>query len=96
MEEQDITLEMVINAGLLKPGTQIYAASDNTVTGTLNGDGSITLKIDDVIKTFPYPSGAARAIRNISISGWIFWKVKEDDKLIELLAYKEKYKALSL
>lgn len=96
LEEQDITLEMIIKVALLKPGTLVYAASDDAVTGILNDDGSITLKIDGIIKTFPYPSGAARAVRNISVSGWVFWKVKEDGKLIDLLKYKEKYKALNV
>lgn len=96
LEEQDVTLEMIIKANLLNPGTVLYAASDNAITGVLNSDGSISLKIDGEVKKFPYPSGAARAIRNISVSGWVFWKTNEDGKLIELLKYKERYKALKL
>lgn len=96
LEEQDVTLEMIIRAGLLKPGTVLYAASNNAIMGKLNSDGSISLKIDGAIKTFPYPSGAARAIRNISVSGWVFWKIKEDGKLIDLLKYKERYKVLNV
>lgn len=92
LEQQDITLEMIIKAGILKSGITLYAASDNNVTGTLNADGSITLSIDGNPKIFPYPSGAARAIRNISVSGWVFWKVMEDGQLIELLSYKKKFK----
>jgi hypothetical protein len=91
LEQQDITLDMIIKVGLLKPGTTLYAASDNSATGTLNSDGSITLIIDGFERIFPYPSGAARAIRNISISGWVFWKVREGEKLIDLLSFKQKY-----
>jgi len=92
LEQQDVTLEMIIKAGLLKPGITLYAASDNNVKGILNADGSITLVIDDIQKIFPYPSGAARAVRNISVSGWVFWKVMEDGRLIDLLSYKQKFK----
>lgn len=93
LEEQDITLQMIIAVGLLKPGVKLYAASDHSIQGTLNSDGSITLEIEGNTKTFPYPSGAARAIRNISVSGWIFWKVKEDGSLVDLLKYKERYRS---
>lgn len=92
LEKQDVTLEMIIKAGILKSGITVYAASDNNVKGTLNADGSITLLIDGIQKIFPYPSAAARAIRNISVSGWVFWKVLEDGKLIDLLSYKQKFK----
>lgn len=91
IEQPDVTLEMVIRSGLLQPGITLYAASDNNVTGTLNVDGSITLIIDGLKKIFPYPSGAARAIRNLSINGWLFWRVKEGQELIELSKFKQKY-----
>lgn len=94
LEQQDVTLEMLIKAGIIKVGTIVYAASDNRITGTLNIDGSITLIIDGKTKVYPYPSGAARAVRNISVSGWIFWKVNEDGQLIELRKYKEKFQAM--
>jgi len=90
-EQQDITLEMIIKAGLLESGTKVYAASDSSITGTLNEDGSIELIIKGKTKIYPYPSGAARAVRNISVSGWIFWKVMEDGKLLELLTFKKRF-----
>lgn len=96
LEKQDVTLEMIIKASLLSPGTLLYAACDSSIVGKLNVDGSITLNIDGASKNFPYPSGAARAVRKISVSGWVFWKVKENDKFIELIAYKERYKSLCL
>lgn len=94
-EQQDITLEMVIKAGLLKPGTKLYASSDKNIIGILNEDGSIELIIDGIKKIFPYPSGAARAIRNISVSGWVFWKVMEDGSLLELLKFKKRFLELN-
>jgi hypothetical protein len=90
-EQQDITLEMIIKSGLIKPGTNLHAASDNNVVGILNEDGSIFLEIDGIKQTFPYPSGAARAIRNISVSGWVFWRVKEGQEFVELLKFKQRY-----
>jgi len=95
LEQQDITLSMVIDAGLLKPGIIVYAASDTNITGLLNEDGSIELIINGIKKIFPYPSGAARAVRNISVSGWVFWKVKENGKLVELLKYKQQLQSLN-
>lgn len=95
LEQQDITLEMVIKAGLLEAGTAVYAASDSNITGMLNADGSIELTIDGTKKVFPYPSGAARAIRNISVSGWVFWKVKENGQLTDLIKCKQKLQAIN-
>lgn len=85
---------MVIKAGLLEPGITVYAASDSNITGTLNADGSIELTIQGERKVFPYPSGAARAVRNISVSGWIFWKIKENNQFIDLIKYKQKLQAM--
>jgi hypothetical protein len=90
-EQADVTLEMIINAGILQPGTKLYAASDNKVTSTLNVDGSVTLELNGEEKIYPYPSGAARAVRNISVSGWVFWRVMEDGRFIELTEFKHRY-----
>lgn len=91
IEQQDITLEILIKAGVLQLGTTLYAASDNTIEGMLNADGSISLIVDDLKKIYPYPSGAARAIRNVSVNGWLFWRVKEGQEFIELSKFKQKY-----
>ncbi|MBD1395498.1 restriction system modified-DNA reader domain-containing protein [Mucilaginibacter glaciei] len=96
IEQQDITLEMVINAGLLKPGIILNAASDTNITGILNIDGSIELIIKSSKKVFPSPSGVARAVRNISVSGWVFWKVLEGEKFVERIKYKQKYLSLTI
>ncbi|MFD1257882.1 hypothetical protein ACFQ3S_13825 [Mucilaginibacter terrae] len=90
-EQQDVTLEMLIQAGIIQAGTTLFAASDSNITGTLNANGSITLMIDGKEKLFPYPSGAARAIRNVSVSGWTFWRIKKDQEFVELLKIKQRY-----
>ncbi len=57
-EIPDITLKMIINAGIIKIGTKVYSSPNNKIIGTLNEEGAITFEIDNEIKTFPFPSGA--------------------------------------
>lgn len=90
-EVPDITLQMIIEAGILTPGTTVHAATDDKVRGILNKDGSITLNFNNQEQTFPYPSGAARAVTRTSVNGWIFWKIKEDGQTNDLSYYKKKY-----
>ena len=91
IEIADITLEMIIGVGIISPGTSVYNSIDENITGILNKNGSITLNINGESKNFPYPSGAARAVVNLSVNGWIFWKIKEGGQLNNLKFYKEKY-----
>lgn len=90
-EVPDITLSMIIEAGILTPGTTVHAAHDEKILGTLNIDGSITLNTNNQEQTFPYPSGAARAITRTSVNGWIFWKIKDNGQTNDLSYYKKKY-----
>lgn len=91
-ELPDITLKMLIEYGAIKCGEKVYADSDNKIIGTLDKEGAITVNIDGETKTFPFPSGAARAIMKTSINGWIFWRILEDGQYRELRYFKEKYK----
>lgn len=91
-ELPDITLKMLIEARVIKTGTKVYAESNNSIVGKLDKEGAITLIIDNVEKTFPYPSGAARAIAKTSVNGWKFWRILENEQYIELSYYKELYK----
>jgi len=90
-EIPDITLQMIIEAGIIAPNIELYNSFDESIIGTLNENGSITLTIEGKVKNFPYPSGAARAIVNLSVNGWIFWKIKENGVLNTLSFYKERY-----
>ena len=90
-EVPDITLKMIIDSGLIKPDTKVYAAINPDVIGNINHDGSISLFIDKQQKTFPFPSGAARAIVKTSVNGWIFWRIMDSGKLKELSHYKKEY-----
>jgi hypothetical protein len=72
-EIPDITLKMIINAGIIKNGTKVYSSPNNGIIGTLDKEGAITFKINNEIKTFPFPSGAGRAITKTSINGWKYW-----------------------
>lgn len=92
IETPDITLKMIINAGIINIGTKVYAKPNNEIVGTLDREGAITFEIDNEIKTFPFPSGAGRAITKSSINGWKFWRILENGIYNELSYYKEKYK----
>ena len=75
-EKPDIELKKLIDEGFIKPDIKVYATSNQNIEGVLNKDGAIILKIDGSEKIFPFPSGAARAIVNLSVNGWKFWKIK--------------------
>lgn len=91
-ELTDITLKMIIEAGILIPDTKIFSESVPVQCGKINGDGLIELSIKNEIKIFPYPSGAARAVVNLSVNGWRFWKVKIGNEIKELSYYRELFK----
>ncbi|MBG6111680.1 hypothetical protein IWX84_002567 [Flavobacterium sp. CG_9.10] len=91
-EIPDITLKMILDIGILRIGTRVYAYTDNKITGTLDKEGAITLDLENETKIFPFPSGAARAITKTSVNGWKFWRVLENGHYNELSYYKEKYK----
>lgn len=91
-EVPDITLKMIIDSGLIKSDTKVYASSDNSIIGTINKDGSINLFIDNQEKIFPFPSGAARAIVKTSVNGWKFWRILEHGEYKELSSFKKEYK----
>ena len=90
-EKQDIDLKKLIDEGFIKPDIKVYASSNDKIEGLLNKDGAIILKIDGEEKIFPFPSGAARAIVNLSVNGWKFWRIKENESFIELSEIKKRY-----
>ena len=90
-ETPDITLKMIIDSGLIKPDTKVFASINHEIIGKINQDGSITLFIDNLQKTFLFPSGAARAIVKMSVNGWLFWQILESDQFKELSYFKKEY-----
>lgn len=42
-EIPDVTLKMILDIGILKIGTRVYAYPENKITGTLYKEGAITL-----------------------------------------------------
>lgn len=90
IEIPDFTLQMLIEAGVIKANTKVYA-KDNNVSGIINLDGSITLEVNGKTQNFPYPSGAARAIVQKSVNGWIFWRIKESGDFKTLSEIKKEY-----
>lgn len=89
MELTEITLKMIVQAGLLQPETNIYSSTKPPVSAKINSDGSITVSFN---RTFPSPSGAAKAITNSSINGWKFWRVLVNNEHKELSFFREEYK----
>jgi hypothetical protein len=90
MELTEITLRMVMDSGLLTPGTLIYSSTDPVQTAVVNSDGTIKISGE---KVFYSPSGAAKSITDSSINGWRFWKVLLDDVYVELSFFREQYRS---
>lgn len=90
-EKPDIELKKLIDEGLIKPNTKVYASSDEKIEGFINKDGAIILIIAGKENIFPFPSGAARAIVNLSVNGWKFWRIREGDRFVELSEIKKRY-----
>ncbi|WP_410879830.1 hypothetical protein [Myroides sp. DW712] len=91
-EKPDITLKMIINAGIIKIGTKVYSSPNNEIIGTIDKEGAITLNLNNEMKTFAFPSGAGRAITKTSINGWKYWRILDEGIYKELSYYKKKYK----
>lgn len=89
--EPSITLKMIIDGGILHAGIKLYTPSNDKVFGTLNLDGSITLEINNDLKKFYSPSGAARAIEKKNLNGWIYWRVRESNTYQDLRYFRNKY-----
>jgi hypothetical protein len=87
----EITIKMLIDSGILEVNTKIYSNSKPVVIGTIDIDGLIQLKIGNELKKFPYLSGAARAVVNLSVNGWKFWRIERDKKMIELSELRKVY-----
>jgi len=91
IEYTNVTLKMIIDSGLIEPDTKIYSSSQPEIIGNVKEDGTITLFIDNQDKVFYSPSGAARAVVNLSVNGWTFWKLLIDNKYLELSSLRELY-----
>lgn len=88
----EITLKMLLDEGIIENGTVLYSDTNPTKTAKINSDGFIDLKIDGSQKLYPFPSGAARALVNLSVNGWKFWKIKINDELKEISELRQIYK----
>ena len=90
-EKPDITLKDIIENGFIEAKTEVFAYNDDKISGILNNEGGIEIEVDGIKKTFPFPSGAARAFAKTSVNGWKFWKIKFNDEFIELAELKQRY-----
>jgi hypothetical protein len=90
-ELTEITLKMLLDEGIIEKGTVLYSDTIPTKMAKINSDGFIDLNIDGSQKIYPFPSGAARAVVNLSINGWKFWKIKINDELKEISELRQIY-----
>jgi hypothetical protein len=88
----EITLKMLLDDGIIEKGTVLYSETNPIKTAKINSDGFIDLNIDGTQKLYPFPSGAARALVNLSVNGWKFWKVKINNELKEISELRQIYK----
>jgi hypothetical protein len=92
IELTSITLKMLLDSHILRPGQVLYPINgNNNVEGIINDDGTISLSIYKSGKRFLSPSGAAKAIENSSINGWTYWGIRENNALVELSVFRSKY-----
>ena len=91
ISEPAVSLKTLIDVGLINSGVKVYSSLNGKISGTLNPNGSITLNIKGIIKDFPYPSGAARAIENRSLNGWIYWMIEENGIKYDLAYFRNKF-----
>ena len=88
----EITLKMLLDEGIIENGTILYSDTIPTKAGKINAVGYIELDIDGHHKIFPFPSGAARALVNLSVNGWKFWKININNELKEISELRQLYK----
>lgn len=79
---------MILDGGLLAPGTLLYSSTNPVQTALLSSDGTIKISGE---KVFQSPSGAAKAVTDSSINGWKFWKVLVGKEYVELSVFREQY-----
>lgn len=89
-EKPDITLKDIISDGFIQPNTEVYASTNEKISGIINIEGAIEIEIDGVKEIFPFPSGA-RAFVKTSVNGWKFWRINYNNQLIELTELKQKF-----
>lgn len=87
----EITLKMIFDAGIISTNTILYSNTIPVKTAKINSDGFIIIDVEGETKLYPYPSGAARSIVNLSVNGWIFWKVNINNRLQDLSILRTMY-----
>ncbi|HEU4551714.1 MAG TPA: hypothetical protein VFS25_02730 [Chitinophaga sp.] len=72
IQKTNVTLKMLLDSGILTAEQELVCENPN-VRGMLNGDGTITVRLEDIERRFDFLSGAARFIEKRSINGWLYW-----------------------
>lgn len=90
-----VTLKMLLDAGILSPGVELYCRVQE-VRAILNADGSITVHMNGKEKVWEYLSGAARYVAKISLNGWTYWSIKINGEPRLLDSFREQYLNLNI
>lgn len=75
-----VSLKMLIEAGILHEGQEIYPLNGKSVVGILQASGKVEITLNGQKKSYLSLSGAARGVEDLSINGWNYWYTKEDGK----------------
>ena len=86
----DPKLEDLIEAGLLISGSSLFKIDTSEELGVVNSEGKIEIQKNGELRTFEYPSGAARWLEGRSINGWIYWGVDVEGELMSLKQLRDK------
>lgn len=79
-----VTLQQLVSAGLLEPGTELRSRPGNwqSLSAVVNEDATLT--VDG--QQFSTPSGAGHHVRQRSTNGWHFWLAPDGRRLADLRA----------
>lgn len=75
-----ISLKMLIEAGILHEGQEIYPLNGKPVVGIIQANGKVEVTLNSQKKSYLSLSGAARGVEDLSINGWNYWYTKQDGR----------------
>lgn len=87
----EITLKMLFDSGIIKEGMIFFAVTDENRTAKINSEGSLEFELNGNNVSFPFPSGAAKALTGLNVNGWKFWKTIVNDETLEISDFRKMY-----
>jgi hypothetical protein len=71
-----LSIKDLMDAGLLKAGQQLRFRRRNDTQAQITSQGKILFRGVE----YKTPSGAAKAVDDTTLNGWIIWQLKSEDK----------------